>query len=111
MTAEVDPALAVEADRDDAEQAARDPWRWASVFLVRNWFSSLTRRIVVFNLAALVILLSGMLYLNQFRAGLIDARVQSLLTQGEIIAGAIAGAAAIDNPAVTIDPELSLIHI
>ena len=40
-------------------------------------FSSLTRRIVVLNLAALVVLVSGILYLNQFRAGLIDARVRA----------------------------------
>ena len=54
--------------------------------------SSLTRRIVVLNLAGLFALLLGFLYLNQFRQGLIEARVQSLLTQGEIIAGAVAGA-------------------
>ncbi len=44
--------------------------------------SSLTRRIVVLNLAGLVALLLGFLYLNQFREGLIESRVQSLLTQG-----------------------------
>lgn len=76
-----------------------------SFFSGRNWFSSLTRRIVVFNLAALVVLASGILFLNQFRAGLIDARVQSLLTQGEIIAGAIAASATMDADAVTIDPD------
>ena len=68
-------------------------------------FSSLTRRIVVLNLAGLVVLVAGILYLNQFRAGLIDARVQSLLTQGEIIAGAIAASATVDSDAITIDPE------
>ena len=52
--------------------------------------SSLVRRIAVLNLAGLVTLLCGFLYLSQYREGLIDARVQSLLTQGEIIAGAIA---------------------
>ena len=57
----------------------------------RHGFSSLTRRIVILNLIGLAILVSGILYLNQFRAGLIDAKVQSLLTQGEIIAGALAG--------------------
>jgi two-component system, OmpR family, sensor histidine kinase ChvG len=67
--------------------------------------SSLTRRIVVLNLAGLVTLLSGMLYLNQFRAGLIDARVQSLLIQGEIIAGAIAASAAADNTTMWVDPR------
>ncbi len=32
-------------------------------------FSSLTRRIVFLNLVALIVLVSGILYLNQFRAG------------------------------------------
>ncbi len=68
-------------------------------------FSSLTRRIVVLNLVALLALASGILYLNQFRAGLIDARVQSLLIQGQIIAGAIAASATVDTDAITIDPE------
>ncbi len=67
--------------------------------------SSLTRRIVAINLVGLVALLVGILYLNQFRAGLIDARVQSLLTQGEIIAGAIAASATVDTGAITVDPE------
>ncbi len=67
--------------------------------------SSLTRRIVVLNLGGLVALLAGFLYLNQFREGLIDARVQSLQTQGEIIAAAIAASATIDTDAITIDPE------
>ena len=68
-------------------------------------FSSLTRRIVFLNLAALLVLVSGILYLNQFRAGLIDARVQSLLIQGEIIAGAIAASATVETDAITIDPD------
>ena len=40
---------------------------------------------------------SASLYLSQFRAGLIDARVQSLVVQGEIIAGAIAASATADS--------------
>jgi len=36
MAAEVDQAPAVEPDREDVETGARDHWRWASVFLVRN---------------------------------------------------------------------------
>ncbi|KPH79564.1 sensor histidine kinase [Bosea vaviloviae] len=67
--------------------------------------SSLTRRIVVLNLGGLVALLVGFLYLNQFREGLIEARVQSLLTQGEIIAGAIAASATVETDAITIDPD------
>ncbi|WP_349359061.1 sensor histidine kinase [Stappia sp.] len=67
--------------------------------------SSLTRRILVLNLAALCALVGGILYLNQFRAGLIDARVQSLLTQGEIIAGAIAASATVEPDGLMVDPE------
>ena len=67
--------------------------------------SSLTRRIVVLNLGGLVALAIGFLYLNRFREGLIDARVQSLQTQGEIIAAAIAASASVETDAITIDPE------
>jgi two-component system sensor histidine kinase ChvG len=67
--------------------------------------SSLTRRIVVLNLAGLVALLVGFLYLNQFREGLIESRVQSLLTQGEIIAGAIAASATVETDTIAIDPD------
>jgi two-component system sensor histidine kinase ChvG len=68
-------------------------------------FSSLTRRIVSLNLAGLIALVASILYLSQFRAGLIDARAQSLLVQGEIIAGAIAASATVETNTITIDPE------
>lgn len=68
-------------------------------------FSSLTRRIVFLNIAGLIILVVGVLYLNKFRAGLIDSRIQSLLTQGEIIAGAVAAAATIKADAIIVDPD------
>ncbi|MDJ0931031.1 stimulus-sensing domain-containing protein [Breoghania sp.] len=77
----------------------------AGALLSTYVFSSLTRRIVVLNLVALLALASGILYLNQFRAGLIDARVQSLLIQGQIIAGAIAASATVDTDAITVGPE------
>ena len=67
--------------------------------------SSLTRRIIVLNLGGLFALLLGFLYLNQFRAGLIDARLQSLQTQGEIIAAAIASSATVETDSIAIDPE------
>jgi two-component system sensor histidine kinase ChvG len=76
-------------------------WR----FFVSQGFSSLTRRIVFLNVAGLLALVVGILYLSQFRAGLIDARVQSLLVQGEIIAQAIAASATMDAGAITIDPD------
>jgi two-component system, OmpR family, sensor histidine kinase ChvG len=80
---------------------ARHTWQ----FFVTQSFSSLTRRIVFLNLAGLFALVIGVLYLSQFRAGLIDARVQSLLVQGEIISGAIAGSATVDTDSITIDPD------
>ena len=71
-----------------------------SEWLLRVWqlfahlsFSSLTRRIIFLNLTGLIALVIGILYLSQFRAGLIEARIQSLLVQGEIMAGAIASSA------------------
>ncbi len=73
--------------------------------VLSRFSSSLTRRIVVLNLSGLVALLIGFLYLNQFRAGLIDARVQSLQTQGEIIAAAVAASATVETDSLTVDPE------
>ncbi len=69
------------------------------------FFSSLTRRIVILNLAALCVLVAGIMYLNQFRDGLIDAKIDSLRTQGKIIAGAIAASATVDTTSILIDPE------
>ncbi|MDF2370794.1 MAG: stimulus-sensing domain-containing protein [Rhizobiaceae bacterium] len=98
------------SEESGTAQKSVDSRSWTYPFLVirrtlsRSIFSSLTRRILYLNLAALVVLLSGILYLNQFREGLIDARVESLLTQGEIIAAAIAGSASVETDSITIDP-------
>ena len=73
--------------------------------LSARFASSLTRRIVFLNLGGLVALAVGFLYVNQFREGLIDARVQSLETQGEIIAAAISASASVSTDAIQIDPE------
>src|SRR6188472_116321 len=116
MTAEADrswqrPDAATVKERvRSVLRISRDRMRSAVGWLVehlpfRNGFSSLTRRIVILNLIGLAILVSGILYLNQFRAGLIDAKVQSLLTQGEIIAGALAASAGVDTDQVQLDPE------
>ena len=96
------------SDADDRESGRRH--RIHPLTIVRRIFgnavfSSLTRRILFFNVAATVVLVGGILYLNQFREGLIDARVESLLTQGEIIAGAISASASVDTNSITINPE------
>ena len=99
------------SDSDDAEDRGSERrHRIHPLTIVRRIFgnavfSSLTRRILFFNVAATVVLVGGILYLNQFREGLIDARVESLLTQGEIIAGAVSASASVDTNSITINPE------
>jgi two-component system, OmpR family, sensor histidine kinase ChvG len=66
---------------------------------------SLVSRIFLINLLGLVILALGILYFNQFRQSLIDARAQSLRTQAQIIAAAIAGSATADTSSIVIDPN------
>src|SRR5713226_8157749 len=94
------------APAEDAVAVGRKglPRRAWQFFLTQS-FSSLTRRILFLNVAGLLALVVGILYLSQFRAGLIDARVQSLLVQGEIIAAAIAASATVETNAITIDPD------
>src|SRR6202167_1894645 len=104
MTAETQPSFTTGRVRRVRRGLARRTPRLSRGVAMR-FSSSLTRRIVVLNLGGLVALLVGFLYLNQFREGLIDARVRSLQTQGEIIAAAIAASATVDTDSITLDPE------
>lgn len=89
------------AERMSVGTVARHAWH----FFLSQSFSSLTRRIVFLNVAGLLALVMGILYLSQFRAGLIEARIQSMRVQGEIIAGAIAASATVETNTITISPE------
>ena len=96
------------AFENPSAQGWQRPLGWlrrAGQFFFALSFSSLTRRIVSLNLAGLVALVASILYLSQFRAGLIDARAQSLQISAEIIAGAIAASATVDINTITIDPD------
>lgn len=53
-------------------------------------FTTITGRIVALNLISLIVLVVSMLYINDFRDGLIQTRIKSLQTQADIIARAIA---------------------
>jgi len=108
--------MAIEAEISKPVLAAKPPRRVSVPFLRRfivplrrgvghYVFSSLTRRILFLNLAALAVLAVGILYLSQFRDGLIEARIESLMTQGEIISGAIASSATVETDSISIDPE------
>ncbi len=72
---------------------------------VRRLSSSLSRRIVLLNMAGLVAMLMGFLWLTQTRESVIDARVQSLAIQAEIISAAIAASASADNDGIKLDPD------
>jgi two-component system sensor histidine kinase ChvG len=112
---EAEPQVENQVETDGLDDAHPRPrgiarvgdWsRRAWQFFVSQGFSSLTRRIVFLNVAGLLALSIGIIFLSQFRAGLIDARIQSLLVQGEIIAGAIAAQATVENDSsITLDPD------
>jgi two-component system, OmpR family, sensor histidine kinase ChvG len=106
-----DAAPSLEHDESAAKTSPARGWRPLG-WLQRAWqfffalsFSSLTRRIVSLNLAGLVALVASILYLSQFRAGLIEARAQSLLVQAEIIAVAIAASATVEPNSQTVDVD------
>jgi two-component system sensor histidine kinase ChvG len=66
---------------------------------------SLLRRILFINAIGLGLLVGGVLYLNQFREGLIELRAAALRTQGEIMAIAIAEAAGSGGAQLGYDPR------
>ncbi len=52
--------------------------------------SPLARKIIVFNLMALVILVAGVLFMNPFRDSLVLQREQGLVTEAQLIANVVA---------------------
>lgn len=88
--------MADNSDASEARPAARRPRR-------RGAFSPITRRILAINLAALVIVVAGLLYLDTYRGTLIDAKITALATQGELIAAAL-------GESVVSDPDDDGVH-
>src|SRR5262249_22148945 len=70
-------------------------------------FSALTRRILIVNVLGLAFLMGGIFYLDQFRANLIEERINSLVVQGKIIARAVAEEAAGNEGNPTLDPKVA----
>ena len=75
---------------EDRAERARNPRR--------RRFSSLTLRILAPNVLALAFLVGGVFYLDQYRGGLIDAKIAALQTQAEIVAGAVSESALVGPP-------------
>ena len=65
--------------------------------------SRLGRLILALNLLGLAILVVGALVLNELRRGLVEARIDSLTTQGELIATLIDQAATVGEPVPALD--------
>jgi two-component system sensor histidine kinase ChvG len=59
-------------------------------FFDRYRFNSITRRIIVINVIGVGVLVSGIFYLNQYRYKFMGNRVETLTTQAQIVATAIA---------------------
>jgi len=66
--------------------------------------SRLGRLIVALNVLGLAILVTGALVLNELRQGLVEARIDSLTTQGELMATIIDRAATVGEPQPMMDP-------
>ena len=78
--------------------------------------SRLGRLIIALNLLSLAILIGGALTLNEMRRGLVNARIDSLIAQGEWIARIIDDAATVGEPEPALQPEraaqlLQLLHL
>ena len=69
--------------------------------------SRLGRLILALNLLGLAILVAGALVLNELRQGLVNARIDSLSTQGELIASILNQAATVGEPTPAMDTALA----
>lgn len=65
--------------------------------------SRLSQLIIALNLLGLAVLVAGALVLNELRRGLVNARIDSLTTQGELIATIIDQAATVGEPEPALD--------
>jgi two-component system sensor histidine kinase ChvG len=71
------------------------PFRFAS--------TSLLRRIMLANLVGLAVMIGGIYYLSHYQTWLVEAKKESLRTQGELIAAAIASDARIEQGNIEIN--------
>ncbi|MFA3920360.1 sensor histidine kinase [Ruegeria sp. 2012CJ15-1] len=69
---------------DDVSQELRVKRSRRSLFALRS--SPLTRKIITFNLLALIILVAGILYLNDSRHGLVQQRASALVGEAQLVA-------------------------
>src|SRR5438309_11636258 len=94
------PSMASDTATERPERAARrSRFRWLPG-------SRLGRLIIVLNVLGLAILIAGALVLNELRQGLVNARIDSLTTQGELIATILDEYATAGDPAPMMNAAL-----
>jgi two-component system sensor histidine kinase ChvG len=69
----------------------------------RSASASLTRRILIANLVGLIVMVGGIYYLSHYQTWLVEAKKESLRTQGELIAAAIASDARVEQGNIEIN--------
>ena len=84
---------------------ARHSRWWQGTLLFRFIGASLLRRILIANLAGLVVIIGGIFYFSEHNVWLLEAKRESLRVQGEIIAAAIAGDARIEPGRLIISTD------
>ena len=67
--------------------------------------SRIGRLIVILNLTGLAILVGGALLLNELRQGLVTSRLESLRTEGQLIANVIDRAATVGDPEPALEAD------
>lgn len=89
------------APRKNSGGGGRKPERRSRVRSIA--FSSLARAIFISNMVGLLILVIGALTLNEVRRGLIDAKLQNLYSQAELITNILASDATGEGVIPTLD--------
>ena len=92
------------APNTDEEGAGR---RRRSGFAFLN-SSPLARKIITFNLLGLILLVSGVLFLNPFRDSLVTQHERGLVAESRLIANAIEARLAMSPPGATVDMAAAL---
>ena len=70
--------------------------------------SPLARKIIVFNLMALIILVAGVLFLNPFRDSLVEQREKALVTEAQLVANIFSVAQRSDGQLPRIIDDIAL---
>ncbi|HKO09020.1 MAG TPA: stimulus-sensing domain-containing protein [Alphaproteobacteria bacterium] len=108
------------AESEAERRAVQGRSRRTAPALVRLWrrrtrrlglLSPLTQRILLLNVAALIILVIGLAYLGAYQRSLISSQLESLTTQARIFAAALGESAVVGNgeDALELMPEQSRI--